>query len=142
MVLTFLQVISRKLPTTKRLSYQISGLGTTTELEPEYISQTDQPVVLINKSKMYYELVIPKGINPSLFGELLVDFIEVSGSGIWGRNEGASDIQNRLESYNNIWVTDDVGSVYADKIKYFYTMDEPHSYDHFLPYKMVEDVQN
>jgi hypothetical protein len=125
----------------KRIFYQISGLGKTTELEPEYIIQTDQEYVLISASKIYYEVIVPESVNPSLFGHLFVDYIEVSESRIWGENGDTTRIQNRLTSYNNIWEYEDVGFVYRDKIKYFYTMDEPHSFDHYLPYQKVEAVQ-
>ncbi len=125
----------------KRIFYQISGLGKTTELEPEYISQTDQEYVLINSSKIYYEVIIPDGVDPSLFGHLFIDYIEVSESQIWGENGDPNQIEQLLGNYNDIWDFEDVDSVYRDKIKYFYTMDEPHSYDHFLPYREVEAVQ-
>jgi hypothetical protein len=68
----------------KRIFYQISGLGKTTELEPEFITQTDQEYVLISASKIYYEVIVPESVNPSLFGHLFVDYIEVSESRIWG----------------------------------------------------------
>jgi len=126
---------------TERLTYQISGLGKTTELEPEFITQTDQEYVLISASKIYYEVIIPQGVNPSLFGHLFVDYIEVSETRIWGENGEPNQIEQQLGNYNDIWDSIDVGSVYSDKIKYFYTMDEPHSFDHYLPYQKVEAVQ-
>ena len=90
-----------------------------------------------------YEVVLPENIYSTDFGELYIDNIEVMDELIWynhGRNP--ANISRLLNNYNTTWQNADNGNVYGDKIKYFYTMDEPHSYDHFLPYKIVEDVHS
>ncbi|GAB1349935.1 hypothetical protein MASR1M107_21490 [Ignavibacteriales bacterium] len=105
---------------------------------PLYPIEANEPVGL----RVYYEVIIPYGHKTGNFGELYIDKIEVMDELIWykyGRN--IAKINERLSSYDSTWNSDDKRNVYKDKIRYFYTMDEPHSYDHFLPYKKVEDVQ-
>ncbi|MBN8544878.1 MAG: T9SS type A sorting domain-containing protein [Ignavibacteria bacterium] len=123
------------------LEYNLSGIDDNFFIEsgknPEKL-RIDVPA----SATIYYEVLIPSGTLPSQYGDLYLDNIEVMDRMVW-YNYGSSSnrIKQLLTNYNETWQNGDTGNVYQDKIRYFYTMDEPHSYDHFLPYKKVEDVQ-
>lgn len=90
-------------------------------------------------TRMVYEVNLDGVTNPADYGHLFIDKITVTDEKIWAKY--SNRLEEVLNSYHDIWDSTEADGVYKNKIKYFYTMDEPHSYDHFLPYKMVEDVQ-
>jgi len=93
----------------------------------------------IINTRILYEVNLARGTDPEQYGHLYIDKITVTDAVIW--DQYSNQILDKLNSYHNIWASTDTSSVYQDKIKYFYTMDEPHSYDHFWPYNLVEDAQ-
>ncbi len=99
-----------------RVNYTIFVELPTTELEPEYIIDTERSVILISQAKIFYEVIIPANVDPNLFGHLCVDYIEVSEPDIWGENGNPTRIEQRLGDYHTIWTSDDHESVYAEKI--------------------------
>ncbi|GAB1441633.1 hypothetical protein MASR2M39_04670 [Ignavibacteriales bacterium] len=123
------------------MDYEIKNLGKYLDMDINYPYEGLDTAIAFNSSKVYYEVVIPVGVNPRQYGQLFIDNIIVMDDEIWNEHGSPVRIAELLNSYNNIWPVNDELNLYNEKIKFFYTMDEPHSYDHFLPYRMVEDVQ-
>ncbi len=121
------------------LSYKIEGLPGNITDSPDISNDFKSASLNFMNTKVYYEVVLAPYCDPRNYRHLYIDNIEVVDVDIWERH--GNQISTLLTSYNNLWKADDAGSVYEDKIKYFYTMDEPHSYDHFIPYREVEAVQ-
>jgi len=121
------------------LSYKIEGLPGNITDSPDISKDFKSASLNFMNTKVYYEVVLAPYCDPRNYRHLYIDNIEVVDVDIWERH--GNQISTLLTSYNNLWKADDAGSVYEDKIKYFYTMDEPHSYDHFIPYREVEAVQ-
>jgi hypothetical protein len=86
-------------------------------------------------TRMVYEVNLDGVTNPADYGHLYIDKITVTDEKIWDRY--SEQITNKLNSYHNIWDSTETDGVYKNKIKYFYTMDEPHSYDHFYHIKWL-----
>ncbi len=119
------------------LGYDLSALDRAFFIESGKIDRDT-----IRSSNISYAVVLPAGVKPVNYGELYVDNIEVMDRGIWSKyGQNLDKVKLLLNNYNETWQSEDRKQVYGNKIRYFYTMDEPHSYDHFLPYKKVEDVQ-
>jgi hypothetical protein len=123
------------------LSYTIQNLGKCVDMDIDFPYEGSGTVIAFNSSRVYYEVIIPVGVNPRHFGQLFIDNIIVTDDRIWQEYGSPAMIAELLNSYNDIWPINDELNLYNEKIKFFYTMDEPHSFDHFLPYKMVETVQ-
>jgi hypothetical protein len=121
------------------LSYKIEGLPGNITDSPDISNDFKSASLNFMNTKVYYEVVLAPYCDPRNYRHLYIDNIEVVDVDIWERH--GNQISTLLTSYNNLWKADDAGSVYEDKIKYFYTMDEPHSYDHYIPYREVEAVQ-
>jgi hypothetical protein len=121
------------------LPYKIEGLPGNITDSPVIGEDFKSTSLNFMNTKVYYQVVLAPYSDPRNYWHLYIDNIEVVDVDIWERH--GNQISILLTSYNNLWKADDAGSVYEDKIKYFYTMDEPHSYDHFIPYREVEAVQ-
>jgi parallel beta-helix repeat protein len=98
-------------------------------------------IVDYSSTKVFYEVDIPQGVDLGILDGLYIDYMKVTDRDIW-EIHGDDDIPGRLGNYNQIWSSTDVKSLYANKMKFFYTLDEPHAYDRFHPYRIVESYMN
>ncbi|GAB1443393.1 hypothetical protein MASR2M39_22330 [Ignavibacteriales bacterium] len=123
------------------LEYKISGLDVYRPQLPFGMTGDDIiinfPYIVYPTSRVFYEVTIPQGINSSSYGERFIDRIDIIDKLLWNVY-GDENIAVHLSRYDQIWSTSDSGSVYQNKMKFFYTLDEPHAYDRFHPYRIVE----
>ncbi|MBK7267827.1 MAG: T9SS type A sorting domain-containing protein [Ignavibacteriales bacterium] len=98
-------------------------------------------IVDYSTTKVFYEVDIPQGVDLGILEGLYIDNVKVTDGDIW-ESHGKNYMYDRLDSYDQIWTSTEVNSLYQNKIKFFYTLDEPHAYDRFHPYRLVESYMN
>lgn len=85
-------------------------------------------------------MIIPANVDPNLFGHLCVDYIEVSEPDIWGENGNPTGSSSDSEITIQFGLPTIMNRFMQKRFNIFYIMDEPHSYDHFIPYREAEFV--
>jgi tetratricopeptide (TPR) repeat protein len=77
--------------------------------------------------------------------EIIVDYVEVydgEENGIWENSFigefNYTQTVNRISTYNQYFAT--LNSSFYDKLKYYGTMDEPHTWDSFIPIRKVQHI--
>ncbi len=82
------------------VSYSIKNLGKCVDMNLDFPYKGSTPIIAYNASRVYFEVVIPVGVNPANYGELFIDNIAVMDDEIWGKYGSDQMYRDRFQNYN------------------------------------------
>lgn len=83
------------------VSCSIRDLGKCVDMNIDFPYKGSTPIIAFNASRVYFEVVIPVGVNPAQFGELFIDNITVMDDDIWGKYGSVQMFRDRFQNYND-----------------------------------------